>query len=336
VEPKVPERGVSDDQPSVTVVEISDPAIAGQGIELIDLDALQLTSTPFRARRVIVRLESGSVVYHSTNHRIRTRTKAQRGLLAYVTFDPRAKGTVNGLPIRPELMLAVEPETEVVFVTDAGYESITLLLPPADIRAHLRDRRREGDFRFPKGAETLRADAPRVRRLFDWGKRLVDTAARQPALFNDREKERAAAQVEMVETLLATLGATRDAEPTRADDVHHSQTLVVKAAEDYALSHADERVYVTDLCRAAAVSERALEYAFKEVMGSTPVAYLIRLRLHRVRQALLLATHGTTTVSAVALDWGFWHFGEFSRAYKDCFGELPSDTLRRRPSAAER
>jgi transcriptional regulator GlxA family with amidase domain len=137
----------------------------------------------------------------------------------------------------------------------------------------------------------------------------------------------------MVETLLATLGTARDFEPVRTDHARQSQALVVKAAEDYALSHTDERVYVTDLCRAAAVSERALEYAFKEVMGLTPVAYLVRLRLHRVRQALLAATHGTTTVSAVALDWGFWHFGEFSRAYKDCFGELPSDTLRRKPSA---
>jgi AraC-like DNA-binding protein len=332
----MPERGVSDDEPSVTVADLSDPAIAGQGIEPIDLDALQLTSVPFRARRVVVRLEGGAVVFHSTNHRIRTRTTVQGGRLAYVTFDPRAKGTANGLPIRPELMLAVEPGTEVVFVTDAGYQSVTLLLPPADLRAHLRDRRREGDFHFPKGAEALQADAAMVRRLFNWGKRLVDTASRQPALFNDRKDQRAAAQAEMIETLLATLGTTSDSEPTRADHAHQSQTLVVKTAEDYALSHAEERVYVTDLCRAAAVSERALEYAFKEVMGLTPVAYLTRLRLHRVRQALLLATHGSTTVSAVALDWGFWHFGEFSRAYKDCFGELPSDTLRRKPSAAER
>ncbi len=107
----------------------------------------------------------------------------------------------------------------------------------------------------------------------------------------------------------------------------------MKAAEDYALAHVEERVYVTDLCRAAAVSERALEYAFREVVGLTPVAYLVRLRLHRARQALLAATHGSTTVSAVALEWGFWHFGEFSRAYRDCFGELPSDTLRRKPPA---
>ncbi|MCU0231781.1 MAG: helix-turn-helix domain-containing protein [Acidobacteria bacterium] len=331
----MPERGVGNDQPSVTVADISDPALAGQGVEFVDQDAVQLTSLPFRARRVVVRLEGGAVVYHSTNHRVRTRSRLQGGWLAYATFDARAKGTVNGLPIHPELVMAIEPETEVVVVADSGYESITLLLPPAEIRAHLRDRRREGDFRFPRGAETLQADAARVRRLFDWGKRLVDTAARQPALFNDRKDERAAAQVEMVETLLATLGAARDFEPARADHARQSQALVVKAAEDYALSHADDRVYVTDLCRAAGVSERALEYAFKDVMGLTPVAYLTRLRLHRVRQALLLATHGTTTVSAVALDWGFWHFGEFSRAYKDCFGELPSDTLRRKPAVEE-
>jgi len=85
------------------------------------------------------------------------------------------------------------------------------------------------------------------------------------------------------------------------------------------------------LCKAAGVSERGLEYAFKEVMGLTPVSYLIRIRLHHVRKALLAATHGSTTVSAEALNWGFWHFGEFSRAYRECFGELPSDTLRRTP-----
>jgi transcriptional regulator GlxA family with amidase domain len=72
-----------------------------------------------------------------------------------------------------------------------------------------------------------------------------------------------------------------------------------------------------------------LEYAFKKIMGLTPMAYLTRVRLHRVRQALLAGSQGSTTVSAEALNWGFWHFGEFSRAYRACFGELPSDTLRR-------
>ena len=174
-------------------------------------------------------------------------------------------------------------------------------------------------------------NAEKVRRLFSWGKRLVDTAARQPALFNERKSERVAAHVELLEALLATLGVANDFEPDRSDRTRQAHSLIVKIAEDYALSHTEDPLYVSDLCRVAAVSERTLEYAFKEVMGFTPMTYLIRLRLHRVRQALLAGTQGSTTVSAEALNWGFWHFGEFSRAYKECFGELPSDTLRRMP-----
>jgi len=42
--------------------------------------------------------------------------------------------------------------------------------------------------------------------------------------------------------------------------------------------------------RAAGVSERSLQYAFKETMGTTPTSYLTRVRLHRVRKALQAAT----------------------------------------------
>jgi AraC-like DNA-binding protein len=327
---------VTTTEPAVTVVEISDPTAAGAGIELLDLDAMQLQSAPLRARRVIVRLESAAVVFHSTNLRVRTRTSVRKGLLAYVTFGPQAKGTVNGLPVRPDLMVVAVPESEAQFVTNDGYESIAFLLAPQDIRAHLAARQREGEFRMPHGVEILQADAENVRRLFSWGKRLVDIAVRQPALFNERKAERVAAHIELLETLLATLRVADDFAPDRSNRTRQSHSLSVKAAEDYALSHADDALYVSDLCRAAEVSERTLEYAFKEVMGLTPMTYLVRLRLHRVRQALLAGTQGSTTVSAEALNWGFWHFGEFSRAYKECFGELPSDTLRRKPDEPQR
>jgi AraC-like DNA-binding protein len=318
-------------QPAVTVVEISDPTAAGAGIELIEQDAVQLQPMPLRARRVIVRLGASAVVFYSTNRRVRTRTSACSGLLAYVTFGPKAGGTVNGLPVRSGLMLAAAPDAEASFVADAGYESVTFLLPPDEIRAHLAARQREGEFQVPRGVETLQVCADDARRLFEWGKRLVDTAARQPALFNERETERTAAHVELVELLLAILGGAHDFEPSRSDRTRQAQDRVVRTAEEFALSQIDDHLYVSDLCRVAGVSERTLEYAFKDVMGLAPVTYLIRLRLHRVRRALLAADQGTTTVSTEALNWGFWHFGEFSRAYKDCFGELPSDTLRRKP-----
>jgi AraC-like DNA-binding protein len=322
-------------EPAVTVVEITDPAAAGEGIELVDLNAMQLQSMPLRARRVIVRLASATVMFHSTNLRLRTRTRVLEDRLAYVTFGPQTDGTANGLPLRSGVLLVAQPETEVQFVTNAGYESVAFLLPPEDIRAHLAARQREADLRLPQGMETLQANGDKVRALFDWGKRLVDMAARQPDLFNQHKDERVAADVELLETLLATLGEADCFEADRSDRTRQAQSRIVRTAEDCALSKAGDRLYVSDLCRAAAVSERTLENAFREVMGLTPMAYLIRLRLHRVRQSLLAGTQGTTTVSAEALKWGFWHFGEFSRAYKDCFGELPSDTLRRRPNEAQ-
>jgi len=327
--PRMVEPIATVEQPAVTVVEINDPAAANAGIELIDLDAVQLQATPFRARRVVVRLETATVVFHSTNVRVRTRTRVLRDLLAYVTFGPQSSGTVNGLSVRPGLLLAAESEAEATFVTDAHWESLTFLLAPQEIRAHLTARQRAGTFRLPRGVETLQVDAVRVEKLFDWGKRLVDVATDQPSVFNEMKQERAAAQVELLEHLLATLGGADEFEPSRIDRTRQTQSRIVKIAEDYALSKVGEPLYVTDLCRATGTSERTLEYAFKEVMGLAPVTYLIRLRLHRVRQALSAATAESTTVSTEALNWGFWHFGEFARAYKDCFGELPSDTLRR-------
>ena len=319
------------ESPAVTVTDITEPTAVNAGMELIDQDAVQLESKPLRARRVIVRLDGATVVLYTSNRRVRTATRVHDGLLAYVTFGPRAHGTVNGLPVKPGFMLGAAPGADARFVVEAGWESVTFLLPPGDVRAHLAARQREHDFHSPLGVEALQADPDGARRLFDWGKRLTTTAARQPELFNNGKSERRAAFVELLETLLPVIGAAEAHESTRSDRTRQSHSDIVRTAEAYAVSRLGEHVSVTDLCRAVGTSERSLEYAFREVMGLTPVAYLTRLRLHRVRQGLLAGTHGTTTVTAEALNWGFWHFGEFSRAYKACFGELPSDTLRRPP-----
>lgn len=317
------------DQPAVTVQDIDEPTMAGSGIDLLDLDAVQLPSLPFRVRRVVARLDACTVVHHAANVRVRTRTSVLEGRLAYVAFGPRTQGTVNGLPIVPGMLLAAAPRAEGRFVVDAGFEDVAFLVHPQDIEDHLVARGREADFRLPRGVELLQADAGKVRAFYDLGKRLVDVAAREPRRFDAGRPERAAAQVELFETLLATLDTASGFTPTYSERTRQAHSLVVRAAEDHALAHIDEPVQITDLCRAAGVSERALQYAFKEVMGLSPRDYLVRVRLHRVRQALLAASPRTSTVSVEALKCGFWHFGEFSRSYRDCFGELPSQTLRR-------
>lgn len=316
-------------RPGVTAVEIRDPTVADEGIGVLKRDLLQLEAKPLRARQLVVRLTDSMVLYQATNLRVRAHTELHSGLLAYVVFGPRAKGTLNGLPVRPNLMLAAESGIRVEFVAEAGYESVSVLLSPALLVSHLTGRQRRDNLRTPHGIEVFHTTEVHARALFDWGKRLAKTAARHPELFNDRKETILAAQTELLEMLLAALDATTVPRHTPRDRTRQNYSRIIKLAEDYALAHVGDRLYdVTDLCVASGVSERTLQHAFQNVMGMSPIAYLTRLRLHRVRKALQMATHGSTTVSAQALKWGFWHFGDFSRAYKNCFGELPSDTLR--------
>lgn len=316
------------------VVELTEPTTSGESLEVADWDLVKLASPGLRAMRVIVRLEGGTVVDHRTSVRVRTRTRMSPGLVGYGTCGPRGKGSsVNGVPLRPGSMWAAEAGAEMAFVANPGYESVFAAFTPDEMQAHFQGRQREADHAMPHGAEILQRDPAAVRRFFTWGKRLVTTAERRPELFNDRRETRVAAQTELLEALMRALSATTGSRLPRRDDTRRAQSRIVKDAEEYALAHMGDRLYVTDLCTAAGVSERSLEYAFKGIMGMTPVAYLTRVRLHRVRQALLTATPGSTTVSVEALNGGFWHFGEFSRAYRDCFGELPSETLRREATA---
>jgi AraC family transcriptional regulator, ethanolamine operon transcriptional activator len=318
-------------QPAVTIVDIDDLTVASAGMDLLEQDAVGLTSTPLNARRIIVRLKSIAVVYHSANLRIRTRTKVHEGMLAYVTFGPRSSGMVEGLKVRPGTMLVAEPMTEAGFVVDAGWESITLLVPPDVIRKQLALRQRKGEFHWPRGVEVLQTHPARARELFSLGKRLTTLASRNPAHFNEGRVERDAAQLELLDVLLFAMRSADSLEPAGPERTRRAYSKIVRVAEDHVLSHAEEHVRVADLCRAADVSERTLECAFRQVMDVSPMAFLKRLRLHRVRAALLAAEQASTRVSHEALKWGFWHFGDFSRAYRRCFGELPSHTLRRSP-----
>lgn len=87
---------------------------------------------------------------------------------------------------------------------------------------------------------------------------------------------------------------------------------------------------LTALCETAGCSAKTLEMLFRERLGQTPLRYLRWRRLWLAHRALVVADPRTTTVSAIALDCGFWELGRFAGAYRVLFGQPPSVTLHRK------
>ena len=77
------------------------------------------------------------------------------------------------------------------------------------------------------------------------------------------------------------------------------------------------------------LSPRALQAGFHRDLATPPMTYLRQLRLRRAHAALKEADGSATTVRAIAVGLGILHMGRFAAAYRDAFGEGPSDTLNR-------
>jgi AraC family ethanolamine operon transcriptional activator len=90
-------------------------------------------------------------------------------------------------------------------------------------------------------------------------------------------------------------------------------------------------VDVGDLCRAATVAPRTLEYGFGDELGLSPLKFLRLLRLHRARRELAGAQSESATVADIADRLGLFHHGRFAAEYRQLFGEMPSQTLCRPP-----
>jgi len=96
----------------------------------------------------------------------------------------------------------------------------------------------------------------------------------------------------------------------------------------YLQEHPGDPVTVADLSRMAGVSERTLRAAFHDVIGISPKRYAIIQRLEAAHHALQNADPNTTTVTDVAMTYGFFELGRFAGRYRHTFGEVPSATLR--------
>jgi AraC-like DNA-binding protein len=89
----------------------------------------------------------------------------------------------------------------------------------------------------------------------------------------------------------------------------------------------DLKIYqITDML---GISQRTLEYLFKDQLGITPKQYYHALRMHTVRNMLLEQKDKSISISQIASSCGFHHQSHFSSIYKQMYGETPLQTLKK-------
>ncbi|MFF0813764.1 AraC family transcriptional regulator [Rhodococcus sp. NPDC003318] len=126
--------------------------------------------------------------------------------------------------------------------------------------------------------------------------------------------------------LLASFPNTSTSDTDVVRDTTGSEVL--RRSVDFVEANADLDIGVTDIARAASSSVRAVQLAFRRELDTTPTRHLRQVRLERARRQLRDAEPGDgTTVTSVAMRWGFSRTSRFSEQYRAAFGEAPSSTL---------
>ncbi|SDM95994.1 AraC-type DNA-binding protein [Lentzea albidocapillata subsp. violacea] len=128
----------------------------------------------------------------------------------------------------------------------------------------------------------------------------------------------------LVSTTLAAFPNTTHAGPSRGDrrDAHpRSLRRAVTFIED----NAETDISAADIARAARVSIRALQLAFRRHLATTPMAYLRGVRLSCAHEDLRA---GNGSVTEIAARWGYARPSVFAAHYRAAYDVLPSKTLR--------
>ena len=248
-----------------------------------------------------------------------------RGCLIFVPFsgvDVRANG---GVMSRGDVFVGA-PRSDFRLSCEQPHEWFTLFVPTEflsdDLDHHL------PDFLRTSASLTLHAREPLVNRLCELVSRLNQSSV-EDALVMDHAASRLDLRDKFVETIREILGCPRPAPAITAGRPAVERDTIIRSALSVLESASDVAPSVDRLAQAADVSERTLRTVFGEVYGVPPARYIRLRRLNETRKALRQLGPEGSSVTEIAARFGFWDFGRFAREYRQVFGELPSETLRK-------
>ncbi len=107
-----------------------------------------------------------------------------------------------------------------------------------------------------------------------------------------------------------------------AETVHGSLSRIQwERVRDYCFSHLSDRISLDELAGLCSLGKFQFLKQFKQTIGMTPHAWLLRLRLER---ACALLSGSSQAIATVAQEVGFYDQSHFNRAFRQAYGVAPS------------
>lgn len=275
-------------------------------------ESIPLTFRDFSATRATLCLPSCRLSLVRTFPRIIKGYELSDRLLVVIPMDGITSARVNGRAIGQSLIVMKGTANCTVFEPETRLVSI-LSIDAAVLRNRLA---------FDDGHLLLLLTAAGLSRLQTLIISLLEAAAKEPAEVTAADMP-GKIQDRLLAGLDEALSCAERYEPGGAS-LDRYKTIVDRIDELVGLTPID--LSNQRLADAIGVSVRTLQKASLSICGSGVYHYSRLRRLWSVRHQLRTGAPGLT-VRASALAHGFWHQSEFSNAYREAFGELPSRTL---------
>ena len=115
--------------------------------------------------------------------------------------------------------------------------------------------------------------------------------------------------------------------PERTVDFQASQESIIRHVHDELTANLSERVTIEELSHKYLMNTTTLKRVFKQVYGETIAAHI---KKHRMEAAATRLRTTQDDVAAIAQAVGYESQSRFTAAFKETYGELPSEYRRRK------
>ena len=257
----------------------------------------------------------------SVSQRIEIVGEAPQGHITVLAPVGRGRFSINGQTFDGPGIFLLHPRAELHAANNEILRVVAMTVPISLLRETDRDDLHTWEQADRCQTILIEPGSRIVQRL----RLLMEATMRQPTSAHDRV-ERASSLATILATIVDQYTGTQK---TTFRTSPAGSLRILRRAREFIEAHLSETIPISEVCTVSATSVSKLERTFQRELQMSPSRYILTCRLEAVRKELGKTCSADMQIAHIAMDHGFNHLGRFAGSYRERFGELPSETVRR-------